>query len=142
MLKISEKFLFYSLIAISSISFINIAALYWFPIQFPLSSYTATGLMATAFFTKNYWLIPISISFCALMFITAFSFPRRQTILPIILSVYLLFDLIILAFSFFNSWLYDEHFIAGQLIQIIISIAIIVFTGIYLVLNWRQENNT
>lgn len=124
----------------SSVAFINVVVLYWLPTQLPLSSYSAVSLMATAFYTGNYWLIPISISFCGLMFITAFSFKKQQIVLPIISFLYLLLDLSILSYSFFDSLINDEHFIAGQLMQIITNITIIVFIATYLFLGWKQKN--
>ena len=141
MLGVTKKFLFYSLMIISSISFINVAILYWIPIQLPISLFSVTGLMSTAFFAKIYWFIPISLSFCILIFITAFSFSKQQMVLPVILFIYLLFDLLILTYSFFDLWYNDEHFMVVKLIQIVISITIMTFMGIYFYLNWRQKAN-
>lgn len=125
---------------ISLISFINMALLYWFPIQIPLSSYSAISLMATSYFFKVYYLIPICFAICVLMFFTALSFLKKQVILPVILFVYLLCDLFFLAYSFFNAWVNDEHFIVVQAIQTIISITIIIFMCVYFILLWKEKS--
>jgi len=139
MLEISKKFLLYSLMTISSISLINMAVLYWFPIQTPFSSYSATSLMATIYFLKLYYLVPISLAICVLMFFTAMSFSKEQMLLPVILSVYLVCDLFILAYSFFDAWYNDEHFITMQFVQLVISVIIIIFNGIYFILLRKQR---
>ena len=133
MFKISKKFLFYSLIIISSISLINMTVLYWFPIQIPLSSYSATSLMLTSYFLKTYYLIPVGYSICILILFAASSFLKEQVVLPIALLVYFLSDLFFLAYSFFDAWLNDEHFIVAQAIQIVISITVIIFMCIYFI---------
>lgn len=134
MLEFSKKFLFYSLIIISSITFINISVLYWFPILIPLSSYLPVGLMMVSYFLKIYYLIPISFLICFLMFFTAFSFRKEKKVLPIILLIYSVCDLSVLSFSFFDSWLNDDFFIAGQAIQFVITAAVVIFMCIYFAL--------
>lgn len=133
MLKISKKFLFYSMIIISSTSLVNMITLYWFPMQIPLSSYSVTCFMFSAYFFKAYFLIPICFVICALMFFAAFSFLKEQIIIPIALLIYLLCDLFHLAYSFFDTWFNDAHFISVQAIQMVISITVMTFLYIYFV---------
>jgi len=134
MLEFSKKFLFYSLIIISSITFINISVLYWFPTLIPLSSYLPVSLMVASYVLKIYYIIPISFLICFLMFFTAFSFRKEKKVLPIILLIYSVCDLSVLSFSFFGTWLNDDFFIAGQAIQIVITAAVIIFMCIYFAL--------
>ena len=133
MLRISKKFLFYSLLIISSITLVNLIVLYWFPIQIPFCSYLATSLMFTAYIIKAYYLIPICFSICILMLFTAFSFLKEKIFLPIALSIYLLCDLIFLAYSFFDAWINDSYFMSVQAIQMIVSITVTTFMCIYFV---------
>jgi hypothetical protein len=95
--------------------------------------------MSTAYFFKMYYLIPVSFAICVLMFFAALSFPKEQIVLPVVLSVYLLCDLFILAYSFFDAWYNDEHFMTMQFVQLIISVTIIIFIGIYFILLCRQK---
>ena len=141
MLETSKKFLFYSLMMISTISFINIIVLYWFPIQFPLSSYLATSLMITSYFLENYYLIPISFLICVFIFFTALSFLKQRIFLPAMLLVFLSLDLLFLACSFFDSWLNDDKFMVVQAIQIITNILVIIFMCIYFIF-LKQEKTT
>lgn len=133
MLKISKKFLFFAMMIISSVSLINIIVLYWFPVQIPLSSYSVTGLAFTAYFLKAYYLLPICLSICIIMFVAAFFFLKERAFLPVASSLYVLCDFIALSYSFFGAWFKDGHFIAVQAIQMLISIVVIVFIYFYFV---------
>lgn len=133
MLKISKKFLFFAMMIISSVSLINIIVLYWFHVQIPLSSYSVTGLAFTAYFLKAYYLLPICLSICIIMFVAAFSFLKERAFLPVASSLYVLCDFIALTYSFFGAWFKDGHFIAVQAIQMLISIVVIVFIYFYFV---------
>ena len=133
MLNISKKFLFFTMVIISSISLINMIVLYWFPIQIPLSSYSVTGLAFTAYFLKAYYLLPICFAICIVMFVAAFSFLKECVFLPVATSLYFLCDFLVLTYSFFGAWFNDGHFIAVQAIQMLISIAVIVFIYFYFV---------
>jgi hypothetical protein len=131
MLKISKKFLFFAMMIISSVSLINIIVLYWFPVQIPLSSYSVTGLAFTAYFLKAYYLLPICLSICIIMFVAAFSFLKERAFLPVASSLYVLCDFIALSYSFFGAWFKDGHFITVQAIQMLISFTVIVFLHFY-----------
>lgn len=133
MLRISKKFLFYSLLIISSITLVNLIVLYWFPIQIPFCSYLATSLMFTAYTIKAFYLIPICFSICILMLLTAFSFQKEKIFLPIALSIYLLCDLFFLAYSFLDAWINGSYFMSVQAIQVIVSITVTTFMCIYFV---------
>ena len=140
MLKVTKMFLFYSLLIISSISFINILILYWFPIQIPLSSYLATNIMTTSYFLKAYYLMPIGFVICTLMLFSALSFLREKIILPVILFVYLLCDLFFLTYSFFDTWFNDKYFIMVQAVQIIINITIVAFLSLYFIILAQRQS--
>lgn len=131
MFEFSKKFLFYSLIIISTISFINISFLYWFKIQIPLSSYSIVSLMFASLSLKIYNLIPFVFLICIFMFFAAFSFLKERIISPIILFIFSLCDLSFLSISFFDSWFNDKNFILLQGTQIVIGITILIFMLIY-----------
>lgn len=132
MFNFSKKFLFFLMLTISSITFVNMLVLYWFPIQIPLSSFFITGLMSTAYFLKVYYLIPICLLICVVMFLSAFSFLKEKIFLPVVLLIYLFCELCLHAYSFFSAWFHDAHFSAMQAVHIVISITIITFMHIYL----------
>ena len=139
MFDLAKKFSFFSLMIISSITLINIAVLYWFPLQIPLSSYLAVNLMRTSYFLKAYYLIPIVFSLCIVMFFSALSFLKNRILLPVFSFIYLLCDLILLGCSFFDSWFNNEYFIPMQAITITINITVIVFMCIYFIFLGRQK---
>ena len=139
MFKASKFFLVYSLIIISSITFINMTVLYWFPFQFPLSSYSAISLMFAVYISKTYCLIPITLSICVLIFFAALSFFKEKIVSPAVLFTYSLCDLFFLAYSFWDAWLNDQHLIIVQGIQLIISTTVIVFMCIYFILLSKEK---
>lgn len=141
MLNITKKTLFWSLIAISSITFTNLAILYWIPIDFPLTSYTALRTLFIAFVEKTYYLVPISFLICIFMFYTAFSFHKQQVILPAFLCTFLLYDSIALMCNFINSLYVYEDFIALHFVGIITNILVMVLMTIYFILLWKQKAN-
>ena len=133
MQRFPKWFLFISLPAISTVSFVNMILMYFFPVGlFPFGSYFITSLSLTAYFLKAYFLLLPAVLICVLMFVTAFSVRKNRIVLPIALSVYLLIDLVFLACSFFGAWFSDANFLAGQAIQLVISIAVVFFLLIYL----------
>lgn len=139
MLDFSKKTLFYILMIISSISFINLVLLYWFPMPLPLSSYLVIGLAQVAYFFKLYYLLPISIVICVLMFLGTLSILKKRIVLPVILFVYYLCDLSFLAYNVFDAWINEKYFIVTQAIQTIISITVIAFMCAYFVCLWKTK---
>lgn len=131
MLNISKSILFHSLRIIAFFSLIHMTILYWFPVQFPLSSNLAITLVFTSYMLKMYYLIPFALLICILMYLSSSSFMKNQIIMPAIMFVYFLCDSFILGYSFLDTWFNDSCFIAVQAIQWLISIAILVFMCIY-----------
>ena len=142
MLQISKKILFNSLRIIAIISLVNVIVLYWLPVQFPLSSYLAITLMFTAYMFKVYYLIPIALLICVILFFSAFSFIKERIVLPAILFVCSLCDSFILGYSFLDGWLNDGYFMAEQAVQVVLSLTITVFVGIYFVCLWKKACST
>ena len=124
---------------ISFVSFVNIAILYWFPMYIPLSSHLAVALATTSYFLKCYYLIPISLLICSLIFFAAMAVLKNQIILPIVLFVYMMFDMMFLVRSFFDAWLNDNYFIVMQAIQIFIYTIVVIFMCFYFVSLWKAR---
>jgi len=138
-LKVLKNFLLCSLVMVSSITFINIATLYWVHIQYPLSSYSVICLMMASFSLKMYYLIPVSFAICIFMFFNALYIKKEKMLLPIILFLYLLVDLFNITYSFFDSWFNDEYFILGQMVQLIISVTIVISMFVYFIVLWKAR---
>ena len=134
-----KNILFYWLMIISVISFVNAAIFYWFPIQAPISVYSVTCLMFVSYALKIYYLIPVALSICFLIFFTALSLHKEKNFLLVVLFIFLHCDFLLLAYSFFDAWIYDNYFIIDQSIQIVISFAIIIFMYIYFFLLWKKN---
>ncbi len=125
MIEKSRNFLFYSLIIISFVSFINAIIYYWIPISVPFSLYSIVSLTFTAYSLKIYYLIPIVFFICVLMFFCALSFRNQKNIFLAFIFMYLLCDLLFVSYSFFDTLFNDVHFIMIQAIQIIIDLIVI-----------------
>ena len=141
-LDITKKVSFFSLMVISIVSSINMAILYWLPIQIPTSMHLTTSLLYASFALKAYYLIPFSFLICMLLFFGAWSFYRERIALPIISICFLLCDLAFLVCSFFSALIYDEHFIWVQALQIIISVFAITVMLLYLILLRKEKTAT
>ena len=143
MLAISRKIIFYFLILMSLITMLHMVGLYLFPIQipvqFPLSSFLATSLMFLFCVLETYFLLPVCVFLCVLLFFSAISFLKEKTFLPIVSSIYLLVELLCLGYSFFSAWLNDKYFIVMQAIQIVVSVTIMVFIVFYFIYKSRRE---
>lgn len=139
MIEFSKKFVCCSLMVISVTSFINISVLYWFPIQTPLSIYSIVSLMLTGLFLKIYYLIPVSFLSCIFIFLTALSLRKKRIVCPVFSLVFLLCDLFVLAFSFFDAWFNDDVFIVIQAMQIVVGVTVIVFLCIYCFLFFKNK---
>lgn len=140
MFKITKTILSWSLIAISSITFINISILYWIPIKIPLSSYSAFGLMFVAFAEKAYFLIIISFLICVLLFISACAIQKQQIIVPSFLFVYLLCESSRVIYLFVDELYANKYFMPTYFWYVIQCLILIVFMGIYFFLRWKHKN--
>ena len=90
----SRKCLIALLMIVSAASFVNVLVMYWFPHLFPLSAFSAVRLMFLAFIEKRYWLIPVSILICALLFRSALSVRKRRILLPVLSLLYVAYDFV------------------------------------------------
>ena len=141
MLKLSKRFLFFSLIVFSMITIIHMIVLYWFPLQLPFSSYLATSLTMAAYFLKVNYLVPIVFMLCVLILFSAFSILKEKIALAIICSIYFFIDFLFLSYSFLDAWICNSHFLAMQAIQILIYIPVIVFLCIYYSALYKARSN-
>lgn len=140
MLRVVKRILIYSLIIVSSITFIISASFYWLHISnCPLSSYTVVSFMWVSLVLKMYYFIPICFAVCILMFFSALSIKKEKILLPIILFPYLCCDMFFLSYNFFDAWFNNGYFIPKQMIQLVISVAIIVLMIIYFILIWKAR---
>ena len=129
MLKYSTKWLTILLASVSTVSLINVFVMYWFPINIPISSLSAVRLAVIAFIEKRYYLIPVSVLICGLLFLSALSVRRQQIILPSVSLLYLIYDFIIVMSLLINGL--DDGYWKTYIIRTIISISMIALLCIY-----------
>ena len=94
MRKYSTKCLTILLTIVSTVSLINVFVMYWFPINIPLSSFSAVRLTFVAFIEKRYYLILASALICVLLFLSTLSVRRQHIVLPSLSLLYLIYDFI------------------------------------------------
>ena len=95
--------LIYSLVITSIITALNCAVFYWFPVSFPLSSYSAVKFTFFAFLSRRHLFVLLSFLICALLLLTAFSVRRQGIVFPIMSLIYFLSDFLTLLFPFMNG---------------------------------------
>ena len=81
-----------SLVSVASL--LNLLVMPWFPHLFPLSAFSAVRLMFLAFIEKRYWLIPVSILICVLLFLSALSVRKHRILLPALSLLYVTYDFV------------------------------------------------
>ena len=136
MRKYSTKCLTILLAIVSVISLINVFVMYWFPINIPISSFSAVRLTAVAFIEKRYYLILVSILICVLLFLSTISVRRQRIILPGLSLLYLIYDFAIVLPLFVDGL--DDGYWRTYIVRIIVSIALIVLLCIYC---WNSLRN-
>lgn len=129
MRKYSLKCLTFLLTIVSTASLINVFVMYWFPINIPLSSFSAVRLTFVAFIEKRYYLILVSTLICVLLFLSTLSVRRQHIIFPVLSLMYVIYDFVIV-FSLLVDGLGDGYW-RTYIIQTIVSIALIVLLCIY-----------
>lgn len=130
MLKYNQKCLTILLKVISIATFVNLSVVYWLPITFPISSFSAVRIVVIAFIDKQYQLIPMGVLICVFLFLTPFSIRRKNILLPVLTIIYLIFDFIIVL-SLIIDGLYDGYW-RMYIIQALLPIALIVLLCINL----------
>ena len=103
MRKYSTKYLTILLTIVSTVSLINVFVMYWFPINIPLSSFSAVRLTFVAFIEKRYYLILVSTLICVLLFLSTLSVRRQHIVLPSLSLLYLIYDFIIVMSLFVDG---------------------------------------
>lgn len=129
MLKYGTKCLTILLAIVSTVSLINVFAMYWFPINIPLSSFSAVRLTAVAFIEKRYYLILFSVLICVLLFLSTLSVRRQHIILPSLSLLYLMYDFIIVMSLLVDGL--DDSYWKTYIINTLILIALIVLLCVY-----------
>lgn len=137
MRKYSTKYLTILLTIVSTVSLINVFVMYWFPINIPLSSFSAVRLTFVAFIEKRYYLILVSALIGVLLFLSTISVRRQHIILPGLSLMYLIYDFIIVLSLFINGL--DDGYWRTYIIRTIVSIALIVLLCVYC-LNYLRNN--
>lgn len=136
MLKYSTKCLTILLAIVSAVSLVNVLVMYWFPINIPISSFSAVRLTVVAFIEKRYYLTLVSALICVLLFLSTISVRRQHILLPVLSLMYLIYDFVIV-FSLLVDGLGDGYW-RTYIIQTIVSIALIVLLCIYC---WNSFRN-
>lgn len=95
MSKCCKKYLTVVLKVISIVTFINILVMYWLPVNFLLSSFSAVRIAVVALMENRYYLIPLGVFICALLFLAAISIRRQHIVLPILSLIYSVYDFIV-----------------------------------------------
>ena len=142
MRKYSTKCLTILLTIVSTVSLINVFVMYWFPIKFPLCSFSAVRLTVVAFIEKRYYLILISALICVLLFLSTLSVRRQHIILPSLSLLYLIYDFIIV-FSLFIDGLDDGYwtmYIVHTVISLILIVSLCVYCWSYLQKNLHNHH--
>ena len=116
------------LIIVSVVTFGNILVMYWVPINIPLSSFFIVRTMFVAIIEKQYYLIPIIMLLCVIMFFTAISIEKHKVILPILSLLYSICDFIIVMFLAISA---ADGYWKTYIISIITSSTLIVLLCIY-----------
>lgn len=129
MLKYTTKCLQTLLTIVSIVTFVNVLVMFWIPILIPLSSFSAVRTMFVAFMEKRYYLIPVSVLICVLLFLSTISIRRQHILLPALSFLYLIYDFIIVL-SLLMDGLGDGYW-RTYIIQTVILIAVIVLFCIY-----------
>lgn len=125
MVKLSKMCLTVLLMIVSVVSTINvIVVMCGVPIFLPLSCFSAIQVLVFAFMAKQYYLIPVSIAICVLLFLTTISAYRRHIVLPVLSCIYLICDFIILLILFIYGL--SDGYWTTYFIPIIITSALIV----------------
>ena len=136
MLKYSTKCLTIMLSIVSTVSLINVFAIYWFPINIPLSSFSAVRLTFVALIEKRYYLILISLLICVLLLFTIIAIRRRHILFPCLSLLYLAFDFVVVL-SLLIDGLGDGYW-KTYIIQSTVSIVLVVLLCIYC---WNSLRN-
>lgn len=135
MMKYSTKCLTILLVVLSVVSLLNVFVMYWLPINIPISSFSAVRLTVVAFIEKRYYLIPVSVLICVLLFLSTFSVRRQHIFLPSLSLLYLVYDFIIVLSLLIDG--IDDGYWKPYVIRTIILISLVVSLCAYC-LNYLQ----
>ena len=125
----SQKCLTALLTIVSAVTFINMLIMYWIPINIPLSSFSAVRIVFIAFAEKKYYLIPICIMICMLLFLSAISVHRRRRLLPVLSLLYLSYDFVIVLLLFVEGL--SDGYWKTYALPMIVLISLIVLLSTY-----------
>ena len=132
------------LFVVSIVSLFNLIIAYWFPVRIPLSSLSVVKLMFFALLEKAYWLIPLSILLCAMLFLTGIAVCKRQILLPSLSLVYLIYDLISVL-SLLITGIADGYWrphIIPTFVLIILVFLLSIYCYTYIRINFRRIHKT
>ena len=101
-MKCSQNILTILLRTMSVATFVNVLVMYWLPVCFPLSSFTAVRLAFIALAEERYYLILGSVLICVLLFVATISIRRKHCFLPMLLFVYMIYDFNLLIVNIFS----------------------------------------
>ena len=136
MRKYSSKFLTILLAIVSTVSLINVFVMYWFPINIPISSFSAVRLTVVAIIEKRYYLILFSISICVLLFLSTLSVRRQRIVFPSLSLLYLLYDFAVVMSLLVDGL--DDGYWKTYIIQTLILITLIALLCAYFLNFFRR----
>jgi len=134
-----EQSLSFGLKALAIITLINIAIMYWLPMQIPLSSFSAIKLMFLAYGDGQYILIPVSVLICGLLFVGGWSVQKKRIVFPVLTFFYLLYDFIELLLLTVSDYLAENGYLRSDLASLMITTLLGVLLSIYCTLYWKDK---
>lgn len=134
-----EQSLSFGLKALAIITLLNIAIMYWLPMQVPLSSFSTIKLMFLAYGKGYYILIPVCILICCLLFAGGWAVQKRKILFPVLVSFYLLYDLIELILLSTSDYLANNGYLKSDLASMMITLLLEVLLCIYCTLYWKNN---
>lgn len=139
MLQHAKQLLSVLLKTVSIITLLNALVLYWIPMYVPLSSFFAIKLSFIAFVENRYYLIPISILICILLFSAALSIDRQRILCTTLSLIYLVCDFIMLYPLLIEGLCARDSFAWIYLIQTILDVTLAILICIYCWFYLRQK---
>ena len=137
MLKYTNFFLKIGLAIVAFVTLFNILSMYWIPVRIPVSSFSAVRIMFIAIAEKRFYLVPVSVLICVMLFLSCISIHKQKFVLPCVASLYLTYDLVVLFLVMIDSQEYGYW--RNYMIETIISIVLLSLLIIYIV-NWISSN--
>lgn len=133
-----EQSLSLALKGVAAITLVNVAIMYWLPMQLPLSSFSAIRLMFLAYGNGQYHLIPVSVLICVLLFAGGMAVQKRRIWFPVLSVFYFLYELIELLLLSVSDYLAGNGYLRSDLASLLITTLIGGLLCIYCTIYWKN----